>query len=722
MYVLDEVYCSWPACMLVQAAASYHHGSEGLRPLEDEGTAKLANRYMTAFSSLFVQPILPRYQFSAMFTIVFSFSEIVVVVLLVLVLTPPKRWHRKGPSLSPSLKAEESLNTGSSHQTLPFLDFSPDTSDFRCTWPYTTKGRKCRRPIDEKTDRLWANTLRNTIADGSPHSERVEDMLREYAEFCICRLHRPSIQTSPEIVSCWVQQWLVEIRTLHDSLREELGEKGDAVGDGILLFPLTTIPEPPPSDGGSPGVEDRSTATYNTPPPLRRETSDPLALSVKVPGSFPHDDAMDTLDWQAVAAGQPGPAEARRSSTPATPSPNRYSQAIRDSPHGVRRITFRRISSATPRLQSTRHTAEFEPYPNKQKRSLLDVLNTPLGKNERNYGYVYIFTRHSGGAEEDNTHSLYVKIGVAKHVGSRFEGWKSKCRYKPHLEYHTTRIPNAMRVELLVHTELIAMRQIEQRCSGCSGRHDEWFKTDIDTARPVVERWAQWMQQEYSPYTEQGQLSSHVVKEIFEHKVSKRPLTSRTMLALTITTSSNGRKNDKNNVITAQRSPALSSPPPLEETTSERRHHRTVVASIEAMDPAASSPCVSKSRRRKLHSAPPADSTAAAATWVDEEERCDHESTTTTSSRSPSPSPIRAHTLSSATIDRHGRGLAIKKTRDRISSSTEEKMTKQDPRDSRPDIEEEDEEDHEEEVQVEVEPDDDAEQPPPFISDMEMSE
>ena len=491
-------------------------------------------------------------------------------------------------------------------------------------------------------------------------------MLREYAEFCICRLHRPYIHTSPDIVNGWVRQWLVEIRALHDSLHEELGEEDSDVGKRVLLYPPTTIPESL-SDEGSPEVEDRAATTT----PLKGETVDQLTSTItKVPGSFPDDDTLHTLGWHAVAS-QPDP-DTRGSSTPATPSPRRYSRAIRDSPSGVRRISFRRISSATPRLQS-RRTAEFEPYPNKHKRTLLDILNTPLGENESNSGYVYIFTRRS----DEDTHSLYVKIGVAKHVGERFEGWKTKCHYKPHLEYHTARIPNAMRVELLIHTELIERRYIEQRCSGCSGTHDEWFKTDIGSARPVVERWARWMR-ENRPYTApEGQLSSHVVKQIFEHKRSKFPLTSRTMLALTT-----------NDVAAAQ--PAPPSPP----GSTERRR---TVPSIEALDPA--SPCLRKS---KLCRNPLPDPTAA--TVHDERDEVE-------SSRSPSPSllpsPIRAH----APLASSGCGLVVTRKRKRASFVKEDREAHSSTSRIGPDVDE---------VKVKVEPD--MEPDDPFVSDVEMAD
>jgi hypothetical protein len=124
----------------------------------------------------------------------------------------------------------------------------------------------------------------------------------------------------------------------------------------------------------------------------------------------------------------------------------------------------------------------------------------------------------------------YVKFGVTSNVEGRLVGWQNQCHYKPHLKYKTAQIPNAMRVEALVHAELVESRRIERKCSGCKGDHDEWFEANVETVRPFVERWAQWMQ-EADPYTKGGQLSSHVVKKMFERKVPRDHLTSEIMLS-----------------------------------------------------------------------------------------------------------------------------------------------------------------------------------------------
>ena len=449
-----------------------------------------------------------------MLTLVFTISEYAVVLLLVVVSVQRTRWHRKSSRTTQRLTAESphtSLHTENPYKALPFLDFSPATTNFKCIWPYTTKGTRCKLSLNaEKADRQWANTLRNTIADDSPYSELVQAMLGEYAEVCLCHHHRPKTPTSRIIIDDWVQQWLTELRALHNSLCGKPGEGDGAVGESILLFAQTTIPEPT-SEDGSPNVEDPTPS--NT--PLKCETSDPFTPFKDVPGSFPRDDISDDLDMSA-----------RRSSTPGTLSASSYSETVRNSPLGVKRLSPKPTSSATPKLSSA-STKKFEPYPNKPERTLLSILNNPLGSDERTPGYVYIFTRRS----DEDLHSLYVKIGVTRNVEDRLVEWQVKCRYKPHLEYKTEHIPNAMRVEALVHMELVESRRIERKCSGCKKDHDEWFETNVETARPFVERWAQWMQ-EADPYTKEGQLSSHVVKKMFERKLSKDHLTSEKMLSI----------------------------------------------------------------------------------------------------------------------------------------------------------------------------------------------
>jgi hypothetical protein len=493
-------------------------------------------------------------------TIVLSFSEYVMVLLMVVVVAVQQtRQDRKSPHTPQRLKAgspQNALPTENLYKALPFLSFSPAATNFRCIWPYTSKRKKCERSIDKNgADRHWANTLRNTIADDSPYSERVRAMLWEYTEYCLCHDHRPNVLDSPTIIEDWVQQWLAEIRTLHDSLCEELRSDGGAVGESVLLYPQTTVLEPKYEDESRNVEGPTAINTW-----LKCETWEEFSLTENMPGSFPGDETFSGSPWKAVGPSACG------SSTPEIPSPGKYSKTIRDSPLGVERIRIKRKSSAPPKLGSEKG-AKFEPYPKELQRTLLSVLATPLGTDESQPGHVYIFTRRSG----EGSHDLYVKIGVSVNVANRLKNRKTQCKYEPHLEYQSALIPNAMRVELLVHTELFDCRHRESQCSGCGGAHDEWFKIDVDTARRVVEGWAKWMH-ECRPYTQGGQFSSHIVKEIFEHGRSKDNLTSREMLALS------------SKFMAAQ--PAQLSP-------SDNTERRRTIASMEFLDPA--SPSLRKS-------------------------------------------------------------------------------------------------------------------------------
>jgi hypothetical protein len=143
-----------------------------------------------------------RHQSLTMPTIVLSFSEYVVVLLMVVVTVLQARLGRKSPHTPQKLKTgnpQDPLPTENLYKALPFLCFSPAATNFRCIWPYTSKRKKCEKPIGEnRPDRHWANTLRNTIADDSPYSERVRAMLWEYAEHCLCCNHRPNVLKAPD--------------------------------------------------------------------------------------------------------------------------------------------------------------------------------------------------------------------------------------------------------------------------------------------------------------------------------------------------------------------------------------------------------------------------------------------------------------------------------------------------------------------------------------------
>jgi hypothetical protein len=456
-----------------------------------------------------------------MATFVLSLSEC-FLGLLVMIGTfqhPPWLWKgHRGP---------RRLKTQRPRTNLPFLDFSPAATSFRCIWPDTTAARKCRGRLNYD-DRNWANTLRNTIADDTPYSERVPKMLREYAEYCLCHVHRP--HTDKTILDDWVHQWLSEIRTLFDAQCNELSKENWALAGSLPLYPLTQVIETRHEENQGQDLEGIC-------PSFKRETSADMTpikteRSYYMPGGFPGGSLLNETNGSLV--GNEPAIEFECPPLPRNRTPKKYSQTILESPLGLARMSFTRKTSAPARLGSFlarsngKAVAEiFEPYPIDARQSLLSVLNRPLGKNESKSGQIYIFSRPS----PDETHRHYVKIGVAEDVTGRLKEWQNRCHYEPHLEHETVLIPNAMRVELLVHTEFIRKRRIERLCSGCGGNHDEWIMIDAATAISVVNRWAKWMQ-DCQPYTPDGQLSSRVVKEIFEHDMSKVPLTGRKMLAL----------------------------------------------------------------------------------------------------------------------------------------------------------------------------------------------
>lgn len=344
-------------------------------------------------------------------------------------------------------------------------------------------------------------------------------MLREYAEFCLCWQHLPMVHQCPTVLDSWVHKWLAELQALYDSMnnRRDVGDGGaDERGP---LYPQTTVDEPT-SEDESADVE--GPPVTNT--PLKREISDLVTPVKTMPGTYPSHDVFNSGNHKA-AAGHLSP-YTRRSSMPETPPNNRrYSQTVRKSPLGATPEIFKRATSAKAE-PLPKHTEKFVPYRTKVNPTLLNVLNRPLGDNSAP-GHVYIFTRRS----EKDRHQHFIKIGVTKNVEDRFRQRKGECHYMPHWEYQTALIPNAVRVESLVHTELFELRYVERECSGCGNNHDEWFKTDVDTGRLVVGRWARWME-ECRPYTPEGKLSPHLVMQIFDHNLSKKPLTGEDMLRL----------------------------------------------------------------------------------------------------------------------------------------------------------------------------------------------
>lgn len=103
----------------------------------------------------------------------------------------------------------------------------------------------------------------------------------------------------------------------------------------------------------------------------------------------------------------------------------------------------------------------------------------------------------------------YVKIGFAGNVAERLQEWRRQCRFpvEEHIQHSSTSsngsmippdrnahpsrvlVPHPRRVEQLIHAELREYRRDEPECSGCHGRHTEWFNVDAEYALAVVNKW-----------------------------------------------------------------------------------------------------------------------------------------------------------------------------------------------------------------------------------------
>lgn len=117
-------------------------------------------------------------------------------------------------------------------------------------------------------------------------------------------------------------------------------------------------------------------------------------------------------------------------------------------------------------------------------------------------GSIYVF-RHSTGFG-------YHKIGRSKDVEHRLKQWAESCKYEIDeradiLNRINREALHPHRLELLIHTELITKRFKVVEC-GCDDQtnHQEWFDVDANHAQKIIAKWTLWMQQEPSPYDEEG--------------------------------------------------------------------------------------------------------------------------------------------------------------------------------------------------------------------------
>lgn len=112
-----------------------------------------------------------------------------------------------------------------------------------------------------------------------------------------------------------------------------------------------------------------------------------------------------------------------------------------------------------------------------------------------------------------NKKTILLKIGRAQNVQRRMNQWTRQCnynlsliRYYPHHSPSSTnvsdrtprKVPNANRVERLIHIELNSKRaQGSGKCPACGREHREWFEVDasrngVKAVDEVVRRWVDW--------------------------------------------------------------------------------------------------------------------------------------------------------------------------------------------------------------------------------------
>jgi len=153
-----------------------------------------------------------------------------------------------------------------------------------------------------------------------------------------------------------------------------------------------------------------------------------------------------------------------------------------------------------PAAETASSLLASRPVPGKRRTS--DVLNT-FAANTQN--------------ATTNKKTILLKIGRAQNVQRRLNQWTRQCGYNLSLiryyPYHPTtlsesdvnrvprtprRVPNAHKVERLIHIELSGKRaQGGGKCGVCGREHREWFEVEpsregVRGVDEVVRRWVDW--------------------------------------------------------------------------------------------------------------------------------------------------------------------------------------------------------------------------------------
>ncbi|PMD36804.1 DUF1766-domain-containing protein [Hyaloscypha variabilis F] len=155
------------------------------------------------------------------------------------------------------------------------------------------------------------------------------------------------------------------------------------------------------------------------------------------------------------------------------------------------------------------------PPPSETASSLLAPPSRPIPGQRRTSDVLNTFASTVPNTQDKKT--ILLKIGRAQNVQRRLNQWTRQCGYNLSLiryyPYHPTtlsdtnvnelprtprKVPNAHKVERLIHIELNAKRaQGSGKCSVCGRDHREWFEVDaskegVKAVDEVVRRWVEW--------------------------------------------------------------------------------------------------------------------------------------------------------------------------------------------------------------------------------------
>jgi T5orf172 domain len=155
------------------------------------------------------------------------------------------------------------------------------------------------------------------------------------------------------------------------------------------------------------------------------------------------------------------------------------------------------------------------PPPSETASSLLAPPSRPVPGQRRTSDVLNTFASKVPNTQDKKT--ILLKIGRAQNVQRRLNQWTRQCGYNLSLiryyPYHPTtlsdtslneiprtprKVPNAHKVERLIHIELNAKRaERSGKCGVCGREHREWFEVDaskdgVKAVDEVVRRWVEW--------------------------------------------------------------------------------------------------------------------------------------------------------------------------------------------------------------------------------------